>query len=150
LVKGGGMNTPILLKAWLYTLLTVSIVGAAWYHPTHVLADTDQEWAAVQKVVGSDINPQAFLYPVMNAIGIQALQDGAILGIPADQFLSYQEHPAQMMTAVQEMIQRYDIGAYGLSTVESLNQQVGIFNTTGLDPVQQANLIERLRTHPLL
>jgi len=143
------MKTPILLKAWLYTLLTVGIVGAAWYHPTHVLGDTSQEWAAVQKVVGNDINPQAFLYPVMNAIGTQALQDGAILGIPADQFLSYQGHPARMMAAVQEMIQRYDVGAYGLATVESLNQQVGIFNTNGLDPVGQATLIERLRTQPL-
>jgi len=143
------MKTPIVLKALMYTLLVISILGVGEWNPTHVLGDTSQEWAAVQNVVGADINPQAFLYPVMNAIGTQALQDGAILGIPADQFLSYQEHPARMMAAVQEMIQRYDSGAYGVVTVESLNQQADIFNTNGLSPVEQANLIERLRAQPL-
>jgi len=86
--------------------LLIGIVGVGAGGPRHVSADTNQEWAAVQKVVGSDIDPQAFLYPVMNAIGTQAIQDGAILQIPAGQFLS----PAWMVAAVQRMIRRLDVG----------------------------------------
>lgn len=141
------------MKAWAMVrgvlacmLLVVGVGNTVGWNPQHVSADTSKEWAAVQKVVGDNIDPQAFLYPVMNAIGTQALQDGAILGIPAGQFLTYQEHPAYMMAAVQQMIRRYDVGAYGIMTVESVNQQADIFNTNGLDPVGQADLIERLRT----
>jgi len=80
------MKTGCIPKGLISALLIVGIAGAGTWRSTPVLATTSQEWAAVQAVVGNDINPQAFLYPVMNAIGTQALQDGAILGIPADQF----------------------------------------------------------------
>ena len=128
--------------------LLIGIVGVGAGGPRHVSADTNQEWAAVQKVVGPDIDPQAFLSPVMDAIGSQAIQDGAILQIPPGQFITYQEHPAWMMATVQRMIRRFDVGTYGVMTVKSVNEQADIFNTNGLDAVQQADLIQRLRAQP--
>src|SRR5579875_3088586 len=110
--------------------------------------DMSQEWAAVQKVVGPDINPQAFLYPAMNATGYQAIQLGAMLQIPSGQFLTYQSHPAWMMAAIQRFVRRVDIGPNGIFAMESLNDQADIFNVTGLDPQQEADLITRLATQP--
>ncbi len=130
-------------------LFIASIMGSVGLSPRHASADTNQEWAAVQRVVGNTIDPQAFLSPVMDATGSQAIQDGAILQIPPGQFVTYQEHPAWMMAAVQRMIRRFDVGSYGVMTVESVNEQAGIFNTTGLDAVEQADLIQRLRAQPL-
>jgi len=132
-----------------YVLLIISMVCVGGWSPRHAAADTNQEWAAVQTVVGADINPQAFLYPVMNATGSQAIQSAAILQISPDLFLTYQSHPAWMMAAVQRMIRQFDKGAYGIYTVESVNQQAYIFNLNGLTPQQQAGLITRLATQPL-
>lgn len=122
-------------------------VGAS--RSRHVAADVKVEWTAVQIVVGDTINPQAFLYPVMNATGSEALNSSAILQISPDLFLTYQSHPAYMMAAVQRMVRQFDKGSYGIYTTESINQQANIFNLNGLTPQQQADLITRVATQPL-
>lgn len=116
---------------------------------TRMWATLSQEWAAVQTVVGPTINPQAFLYPAMNATGTQALEVQGILDIPASQFIAYQSHPAWMTAAIQLFVRRLDRGPEGIFTVESVNDQVDVFNVTGLDPQQEATLITRLATQPL-
>jgi len=146
--KESAMESSHKRRRVLFALLVIGVVGAQVQRATHVWANATQEWAAVQRVVGDAINPQAFLSPVMDAIGSQAIQDGAILQIPPGQFVTYQEHPAWMMATVQRMIRRFDVGAYGVMTVESVNEQADIFNTNGLDAVQQADLIQRLRAQP--
>src|SRR5438445_11361969 len=80
--------------------------------------DLALEWRAVQAVLPAGVDAHALLYPAMNATGSLAIEQAGVLGLAPDAYLAAQQHPLQMMDAIQRAIRRFDRGPYGVSVAE--------------------------------
>ncbi len=118
--------------------------------PIAVTGSEDQEYLAVQDVIGTAIDARTLIGPVMNATGSAALSDSALLGATADEFAVLQNHPARMMDAIQRRYRSYgNGGTQTILMIETLNEQTNILDLYGLPPQGQTNVITRIRTRPL-
>src|SRR5207244_2788732 len=92
---------------------------------------------------------QAILYPAMNATGTLAIQQAAVLDLSPGAYLLAQQHPVQLMDAIQHALRRFDRGAAGIYVAESLCDQTYLLNFNGLTAAQEAQLIALLASEPL-
>lgn len=107
--------------------------------------------SAVQSLVGasSGINAGQAMKPVLSATGDQALQTAAILGLTPQQLLMDQSTKggtARLYDKIAGFVKKVDHGPAGTDVTESLLQQTGLMDLSGLGPQQQAALVEGLRT----
>ncbi len=115
--------------------------------PIHA-ATLDQEWAAVQMVVGP-WQPQDILAPSMNATGMDAIRDAALLGLSDSQFvLDQDQHPAYMMATIQFFLSR-NLWRGDPLIVESFNDQTSLLDLNTGSPTSEATLVTRICTGPL-
>ena len=106
--------------------------------------------ATAQAFVGSGVDAGKLLAPSMGAVGVNAMQQAALLGVSNAQFMKMQTDPGAMLAGVQGFVKRMAGGPGDKATntleAEQLVQSYGLLDTSGLSAKQQSGLIQGMLT----
>lgn len=135
--------------------LVVALTLSAWAAPelagrsAAAAVTQDQEYAAIQLLVGPAVNARRLLLPVLRAAGPDATADAAALRLTPRAFAAAQHHPMQMMDALQRYFQQFRGAPDAVTSLNSINQQFGFLDLSGLSAAAQTAVFMRLLTRPL-
>lgn len=143
-----------LTRIMIFMVMLTLVIPSSWVYAQNrgVMrgATLAQEWVAVQETIGASVEAHQLLAPLMNATGLTALSDAAQLRLSASKFGSAQNHPAQMMDAVQRLVRSsgVDRSIHLAYIFEDVNSNSNLIDLSSLSAQDAATLLVRLAQQP--